>query len=97
MRIISRKALRDFWEQYPDAEPTLREWLRAVQPISWRTPQDIAEQFPRARFVGSNRVIFNVRRNRYRLVVAVNYGYGIVYIRFIGTHAQYDRIDVGSV
>ena len=71
--------------------------MRAVQPVSWRVPQDITEQFPRARFVGSNRVIFNVRRNRYRLVVAVNYEYGIIYIRFIGTHTQYDRIDVETV
>lgn len=97
MRIISRKALREFWDVHLDAEPHLREWLQAVQPVSWRTPQEIREQFPRASFVGSNRVIFNIRGNRYRLVVAISYAYGIIYVRFVGSHAEYDRIDVETV
>ena len=97
MRIISEKPLREFWERHPDSEGPLAEWWRVAHRESWHTPQDIRGQYPRASFVGSNRVVFNIKGNQYRLVTAINYPYGIIYIRFVGTHSEYDRIDVETV
>ena len=97
MRIISEKPLREFWERHPDSEGPLVEWLRVARRESWRTLQDLREQFSRASFVGSNRVVFNIKGNRYRLVTSINYPYGIIYIRFVGAHSEYDRIDVETV
>ena len=97
MRIISEKPLREFWERHPDSEGPLAEWLRVARRESWRTPQDLREQFSRASFVGSNRVVFNIKGNQYRLVAAINYPYGIIYIRFVGAHSEYGRIDVETV
>ena len=97
VRIISRKALRDFWARHPNAEEPLRSWFDDARRATWRTPNEIKSVYRNASFVGNNRVVFNIKGNDYRLVVAINYTAGIVYIRFVGTHAQYDRIDVATV
>jgi mRNA interferase HigB len=99
MRIISRKALRQFWElpQYADSEQPLRAWFREATRADWKSPAEIKDAYRSASIVGNDRVVFNIAGNKYRLVVRVNYAYGIVYIRFIGTHRQYNRIDVKEV
>ena len=99
MRIISRKTLRMFWEkpQHADAEQALKTWFREASNADWTTPAQIKDAFASASIVSNNRVIFNICGNKYRLVVRVNYPYRIMYIRFIGTHAQYDRINVAEV
>jgi mRNA interferase HigB len=99
MRIISRKTLRDFWEKlnYADSEQPLKSWFKIASEADWATPADIKEQFGSASFVGNNRVVFNIGGNKYRLVVAVNYPYRIMYIRFVGTHKQYDKINVEEI
>ena len=97
MRIIARRVLREFWEQHPDAEQSLRAWHRDVQGAVWNSPADIKRTYANASIVGQNRVIFNIRGNRYRLVAAINYAYQICYIRFVGTHQEYDRIDAEQV
>ena len=99
MRIISRKTLRDFWEgiDHADSEQPLKSWFKIASEADWATPSDIKEQFGNASFVGNNRVVFNIGGNKYRLVVAVNYSYRIMYIRFVGTHKQYDKIDVEEI
>ena len=97
VRIISRKALRDFWARHPNAEAPLRSWFDDARRAIWRTPNEIKSVYRNASFVGSNRVVFNIKGNDYRLVVAINYPAGIVYIRFVGTHAQYDKVDVANV
>lgn len=99
MRLIARKTLVDFWAQpgRGDAERPLRVWLDDVSKARWSSPADIKAEYRIASFVANNRVVFNICGNRYRLVVAVHYRAGIVYIRFIGTHAEYDRIDVRVV
>jgi mRNA interferase HigB len=97
MRIISRKALREFWEQHPDARQALQAWYVDAKRAIWRTPADIKSVYRNASIVANNRVVFNVKGNRYRLVVAVQYEYGIVYIRFVGTHQEYDRIDAATI
>ena len=99
MRIISRKSLRQFWEQsqYADSEQSLRAWFREASRADWENPSEIKSAYRSASIVGNNRVVFNIAGNKYRLVVRINYAYRIVYIRFVGTHRQYDSIDVESV
>ena len=97
MRIIARRTLRDFWEAHPDAEEPLRTWYTYVRQADWHTPSDVMSIFRTASFVGNDRVVFNIKGNRYRLVVVVVYRHHAVYIRFIGTHHEYDNIDVATV
>lgn len=97
MRIISRKRLRDFWFQHPDAQSSLEAWYADVKQAQWRTPDEIKSIYRNASFVANNRVIFNIKGNKYRLVVAVQYEYGLVYIRFVGTHTAYDKIDAATI
>jgi mRNA interferase HigB len=97
MRIISRKALREFWEIHPDAQQPLRAWYADVKKADWQSPTDIKNVYRNASIVANNRVVFNIKGNKYRLVVAVQYEYRLVYIRFVGTHQAYDKIDVTTI
>ena len=97
MRIIALKTLRLFWEQHPDAQQALQAWYRDAKRAAWKTPADIRNVYRNASIVGNNRVVFNIRGNQYRLVVAVNYTSSIIYIRFIGTHQDYNKIDVTTI
>lgn len=93
MRIIAKGTLRAFWEQYPAAALPLQVWYKETSEADWKTPNDVKAQHGNASIVGSNRIVFNVKGNDFRLIAAINYATGIVYIRFIGTHKEYDRID----
>lgn len=99
MRIISRRTLKEFWEdpKYRDAEQPLRAWISEAETADWKTSNDVKRQYASASVIGNNRVVFNIKGNSYRLVVAINYAYGIVYIRFIGTHEEYDKINVKEI
>lgn len=97
MRIIALATLRTFWEKYPDAETPLRSWYALASRAQWKTPADIKAAYRNASFTANNRVAFNIKGNDYRLVVAVHYDRGLIYIRFVGTHRQYDRIDVATI
>ena len=97
MRIIAKSTLRRFWERHPDAKPSLEAWYERVRRDDWDTPARLREQYPRASTVGSKRAVFRLKGNDYRLVVEIDYRRRTVYIRFIGTHAEYDRIDVQEV
>jgi mRNA interferase HigB len=99
MRIISRKTLRQFWEQrqYADSEQPLRAWYREASRADWKNPGEVKTAYRSASIVGDDRVVFNIAGNKYRLVVRVNYAYRVVYVRFVGTHRQYDRIKVKEV
>jgi mRNA interferase HigB len=97
MRVIAVKPLRLFWEKHPDAQQALQAWYPDARRAVWRTPADIKSVYRNASFVGNNRVVFNIKGNQYRLVVAVQYEHGIVYIRFVGTHEEYDEIDVAAI
>jgi mRNA interferase HigB len=99
MRIISRKALRRFWEkrEYADAEQPLKAWFREASIADWASPSAIKVMYRSASVIGNNRVVFNIAGNKYRLVVKVNYPYRVLYIRFVGTHRQYDEIDVTEI
>jgi len=97
VRIIARRTLREFWEQHRDAEQAIRAWYHDAKVAHWRSPASIKRVYVNASIVGENRVIFNISGNRYRLVVAISYRYEVCYIRFVGTHQQYDRIDVTTI
>ena len=97
MRIISRKALREFWQQHSDAEQPLQTWYDRVKSASWKTPADVKADYRNASFLKNNRVVFNIKGNSYRLVTAIRYQPSIVYIRFIDTHAAYDKIDAATI
>ena len=97
MRIISRKALREFWEVHPDAQQALQAWYADVKKADWRSPVEIKNIYRNASVVAHNRVVFNIKGNKYRLVVAIRYEYQLVYIRFVGTHQAYDKIDATTI
>lgn len=94
LRIISRKALRDFWEKpgRHDAEQPLRAWLSEIKAAKWKNSAEIKLKYRSASIIDNRRVVFNICGNKYRLIVAINYQIGIVFIRFLGTHAEYDKI-----
>ncbi len=99
MRIISRGTLRDFWTkpEYKDSEQSLRSWFQVTLAANWSNSSDIKSIYGSASIVGDNRIVFNIAGNKYRLVVKINYHYQVVYIRFIGTHKQYDKINVKEI
>lgn len=99
MRVIAKRSLQRFWDQpgCADARGPLHSWHDEAVKANWRSPQDIKNQYASASIRGNNRVVFNVGGNKYRLVVEVQYRAGIVWVKFVGTHAQYERIDVEKV
>ena len=97
MRVIAKKTLREFWLKHKDAEQQIKSWHREIDRADWRSPADVRTEYVTASFLADNRVVFNIKGNRYRIVVKINYEFGIVWVRFIGTHAQYDKIDATKV
>ena len=97
MRVITKAKLKAFYGKRPDAEQPLKAWHDEVKKACWETPQQIKDQYRNASFVGQNRVVFNIHGNKYRLIAAIAYRFGAVYIKFIGTHAEYDTIDAATV
>lgn len=97
MRIIAKRTLRSFWEKHNDCEEQLKAWHKEVDDAVWKTPQDIKNEYPSASFLQDNRVIFNIKGNHYRLIVKVNYDFALVWIRFIGTHSEYDKINASTI
>ena len=99
MRVISRKRLRECWERRgcADAKEPLLAWFKEVEKASWSTPAAIKQAYRHATILPAGRVVFNIAGNKYRIVAKINYQYQVLYIRFVGTHADYDRIDVRTV
>lgn len=97
MRIIAKRTLRNFWKRHPKAKGPLEAWHQEVAHADWTSPSAVKAHFRSASVLQGNRVVFNVAGNQYRLVVKINYPYRVVYVRFIGTHAEYDAIDATSI
>lgn len=97
MRVVAVVTLRDFWQQHPDAEQPLKAWFEEASKAAWAQPSDIKAQYRSASILKNRRVVFNIKGNDYRLIVAVAYKLGIVYIKFVGTHKQYDAVDAETV
>ena len=97
MRVIAKKILREFWEKHADAEDQLKTWYKEASKASWESPNDIKQEYAKASILKNGRVVFNICGNKYRLVVDINYIRQWVFIRFIGTHSDYDQIDANTI
>lgn len=100
MRVIAVSTLRAFWEsspEYLDAREPILAWYQHVRRADWASPAEVKREFRSASILRDGRVVFNIAGNKYRLVVWVNYAYRVVYVRFVGTHSQYDRIDAQNI
>jgi len=94
MRIIYRKALIDFYKLHLDSKSSLESWFHEAKQARWKTPANIRAHYSSASIVKNSRVVFNICGNKYRLLVKVEYSLGVIFIRFVGTHNDYDKIDV---
>lgn len=97
MRVIARKTLRDFWEKHADAEQPLKAWFHEARRARWKSFTDIKARYGSADLLPGNRVVFNIKGNTYRLITHLHYHAGIVFVRFLGTHAEYDKIDATRI
>lgn len=97
MRIIAISTLRDFWEKHPDAKQPLSEWYVKVERAKWESFIDMKRDFNSVDYVGNQHYVFNIKGNNYRLVVAVKFTPKLVYIRFVGTHEEYEKINVKEI
>ena len=97
MRIIAKKILREFWIVHPDSEQQLKSWYQETSKAEWKSPRQIKAEYPSASFLADNRIVFNIKGNHYRLIVRINYDYQMIWIRFIGTHAEYDKISAKTI
>ena len=100
VRIIALSTLKEFWEKYPqyiDAKEPVLAWYRYALAADWKTPSDVKQDFRSASILKDGRVVFNIAGNKYRLIVWINFTYKVVYVRFIGTHKQYDNVDAQTI
>jgi|SRR5690606_28026965 len=99
MRVIAFRTLREFFEkpEYSDSEPSIRAWYQDAKMAEWRNPNELKKQYLNASIVGDGRVVFNIKGNSYRLLVAIDYEFQVIFVRFIGTHQQYDNIDIKTI
>lgn len=94
---ISIKVLKEFIDKHPQSKSSLEAWWNEAKAANWQNSQQIKEKYASASFVGNNRVVFNIKGNDFRLVVAVAYRFGAIYIKFVGTHEEYNKINVETV
>lgn len=97
MRVIAISTLRQFWEMHPDAEQPIKAWFDEASKATWTQPSDVKAHYGNSSILKNRRVVINIKGNDYRLIVAIAYKLGIVYVKFIGTHAEYDKIDAETV
>src|SRR5690625_4154835 len=97
LKNMSARNKREFWNNHSDSEDALKAWFSEAENSQWESPSDITNKYPHASILTDNRVVFNIKGNNYRLVVKINYDYGQVFIRFVGTHAEYDKIDATTI
>jgi mRNA interferase HigB len=96
-RILAKSTLRAFWELYPDSKIYLQTWYEIAVHAVWKSPDEIKQVFAHASILKDSRVVFNIKGNKYRLVVKINYSKQWMFIRFIGTHEEYDKIDANTI
>ncbi|MCF0040810.1 type II toxin-antitoxin system HigB family toxin [Dyadobacter fanqingshengii] len=97
MRIVAKGTLKEFWETHTDAKTGLLSWYEKMNSHDYSTPQEVIADFKGADYVGNERVVFNIARNKYRLIVSFNYQFKACWIKFVGTHKDYDRIDAKTI
>lgn len=96
-RIFSKSTLREYWEKYSDSEQYLKTWYDTAVSSDWKTPGDVKLTYANASILKNSRIVFNIKGNSYRLVTKFNFEKQWIYIRFIGTHAEYDKIDANTI
>lgn len=92
-RIIAKSSLREYWEKHSDSEQYLKTWYETAKNADWKSPNDVKRTYINASILKEGRVVFNIKRNSYRLIVKFNYEKQWAFIRFVGTHAEYDKIN----
>lgn len=97
VRIFSRSTIRANTNAHADARQALYAWFAEVEKATWKGPDDIKARYASASFLAGNRAVFNIKGNEYRIVVTVKYEFFAVYIRFVGTHSEYDKIDATTI
>jgi mRNA interferase HigB len=97
MRVVAKKILRNFWGKHSDSEDQLKTWYKEASKAKWTNPTDIKNEYPKASILKAGRVVFNICGNKYRLITHINYLRQWVFIRFIGTHTDYDKIDAEKI
>ena len=96
-RIFLKKTLRDYWEKHLDCEQYLKTWFDTAMNSDWKSPNEVKQTYASASILKNSRIVFNIKRNTYRLVVKVNFEKQWIFIRFIGTHAEYDKINANTI
>jgi mRNA interferase HigB len=97
LKIFSRGTLRDFWVKHADCELQLKTWYRETAKSNWKTINELKSEYPNASILKDNRIVFNIKGNDYRLIVKFNFEYQLAWIRFIGTHVEYDKINANEI
>ena len=97
MRVIAKRTLREFWNKHADSEQPLKSWFHEAGNAQWKSQNDLKKDYPSASILIDNRVVFNIKGNKFRLIVRINYEFQIIWIRFIGSHVDYDKIDATKV
>ena len=97
MRVIAKRTLRDFWMKHADCEQQLKSWYRETEKAEWENINELKREYPSASILKENRIVLNIKGNDYRLIVKFNFDYQICWIRFIGTHAEYDKINANEI
>lgn len=97
VRVIAKRTLRDFWKKHADSEQQLTSWYQETEKAEWNSIHELKTEYPNASILKDNRIVFNVKGNNYRLIVKFNFEFQICWIRFIGTHAEYDKINANEI
>ena len=96
-RIFAKSTLREFWEKFPDSEQYLKTWFDTAMSSNWKSPTDVKQTYANASILKDSRIVFNIKGNSYRLVVKFNFEKQWIFIRFIGSHKEYDKIDANTI
>ena len=96
-KILSKRTLRDFWEKYPDSKEYLETWFETVKEADWNSPNEVKKFYSNVSILKNSRVVFNIKGNRYRLVAKINFNRQWLFIRFIGTHQEYNKINLNTI
>jgi mRNA interferase HigB len=97
LRVIAKKILREFWIIHNDCEEQLKSWFQECSKAEWKNLNEVKTEYPSASILVDNRVVFNIKGNSYRLIVKINFDYQMIWIRFVGTHAEYDKINANKI
>jgi mRNA interferase HigB len=97
LRVIAKRTLREFWTSHADCEQQLKSWYQEAEKSGWKNTHEVKKEYPTASVLGNKRIVFNIKGNKYRLIVRINFQYQMMWIRFIGTHKEYDEIDAITI